>query len=114
MGRQIALPVMIIIVGAAWLLNVMDIIPRIDWLWTCSIAAIGTLTMLLGGITKVTIVVGPFMLIASVFSVLRQTERINLDKEIPILVIILGILMLISHFMKFSNSEKPEPEGTKQ
>lgn len=114
MGRQFALPVMVIIVGIAWLLNVMGIIPPIDWLWTCSIAAIGILTLLLGGITKVTVVVGPFMMIASVSSVLRQTGRIDIDKEVPILVIILGILMFISHFVKSSNQEKPEPEDAKK
>ena len=53
-----------------------------------------------GGFNKVSVVTGPFLIVASVFSVLRQTGRISVDHEIPILVIVLGILMLISQLSR--------------
>jgi hypothetical protein len=45
-------------------------------------------------------VTGPFLIIASVFYVMRQTGKINIDLEVPILVIVLGVLMLISQLSK--------------
>jgi len=50
-------------------------------------------------------VVGPIMILASLFSLLRQTGRMELDHEIPILTIALGVLMLVAR----SNSV-PLPE----
>jgi hypothetical protein len=44
----------------------------------------------------VTVVIGPFFIVASSLSVLRQTDRLPLDVEVPILVILVGILMLIA------------------
>jgi hypothetical protein len=49
-----------------------------------------------GGFDKVTVVVGPFFILASCLSILRQTGRLQLDVEIPILVIAAGILLLVA------------------
>jgi len=54
-------------------------------------------------------VTGPFLIIASVFSVMRQSERININLEVPILVIVLGVLMLISQLSKL-----PLPDALKE
>jgi hypothetical protein len=75
-------------------------------------AAVGVLTLAVGGIDKVTVVVGPFLLICTVFSLLRQTGYIEIDTSIPVLVIIAGLLMLLSHFLPIPYPEwlqKPPP-----
>jgi hypothetical protein len=41
-------------------------------------------------------VVGPFFILASCLSLLRQTGRLRLDVEIPVLVIAIGILLLVA------------------
>ena len=95
MYRNLVLPLLIIVVGVGWLLTTLGFLPEIDWLWTLGLAAIGIVTFLVGGWNKFTMVVGPFFLIASLLSVIRQTGRLNLNVEVPILVITLGVLLLI-------------------
>jgi hypothetical protein len=50
----------------------------------------------LGGLNKVTVVVGPFFILASMLSVLRQSGQLSINIEVPILVIAVGILVLIA------------------
>jgi hypothetical protein len=69
------------------------------------LAAAGIMSIAIGGLNKLSIITGPFLVIASICSLLRQTERLQIDKEIPILVIVLGILMLIS---QLSNLPVPD------
>ncbi len=49
-----------------------------------------------GGVNKVTIVLGPIFIMASLLSILRQNGRLELNIEIPILVICMGVLMLLA------------------
>lgn len=86
--------VLTIALGAAWLLNTLNVIPGVDWIWTSLLGVTGVLAIVLGGVNKMTFVVGPFLLIASVFSILRQTGRFETNTEVPLLVIVLGVLML--------------------
>ena len=109
MGKKLVAPVLTITVGVAWLLNVLQVMPDVDWIWTAGCAAAGILSIAIGGLNKLTIVMGPFLLVASVFSLLRQTGRLPVDREIPILVIVLGVLMLVSQF-----SRLPVPEAFRE
>jgi hypothetical protein len=99
MNKKLTVPILTILVGVTWLLNVLDIIPGVDWIWTAGLAAVGILCLLIGGVNKLSIVIGPFLLAASVASLLRQTDKLALDREIPILVIVLGLLMLVSQLL---------------
>lgn len=92
--QKLTVPVLIITVGLAWLLNTLNVVPDVDWVWSLGLMAAGVLTLTIGGITKTTLVVGPLLLVGSVFSVLRQTGRLQEPHEIPLLVILLGALML--------------------
>ena len=70
-----------------------------NWIWTLGLGLAGLMILGMGGLNKLTIVTGPFLIIASVFSILRQTGRMSIDREVPILVIVFGVLMLISQLM---------------
>ncbi len=94
--RTLILPVLLIAVGAGWLLTSLEVLPGIDWVWTLGLAAVGLLAIAVSGLDKVSVVVGPLFIIASFLSVLRQTERLHIDVEVPILVITAGILLLIA------------------
>jgi hypothetical protein len=89
------LPIVLITVGAGWLLSTLGVAPKIDWVWTLGLLVAGVLTFALYGFDKVTLVVGAFLVLASILSILRQTERISTDVEVPILVIVSGILLLV-------------------
>lgn len=94
--KDILVPILIITVGVAWLLSTLGVLPDVIWVWTLGLGMAGVLTFALGGWNKFTVVTGPLLLVASVFSVLRQTGRLDLDHEIPILVITLGVLLLVA------------------
>ena len=99
----------LIAVGIGWLLNVQGVFPSVDWLWTGGLAVVGILMLVIGPIDKLIGVLGPFLIIASICSVLRQTEKLSIEKEIPILVIVLGILLVIVNVINL-----PTPESMKQ
>jgi hypothetical protein len=90
------IPILLITLGAGWLLTTLGVAPGIDWVWTLGLAIVGLMTLVIGGFDKVTVVLGPFFIIASVLSVLRQTDRLVVDTEVPILVIVAGILLLVA------------------
>ncbi len=94
--QSVAVALLVIAVGVAWLLNTLDIIPGVNWVWTAGLAVGGVLMLMLGGVNKLTFVVGPFLIIASVFSLLRQRGIIDIDQEVPYLVISLGVLLLMA------------------
>ena len=92
----VLVPILIITVGVGWLLNSLGALPGVNWAWTLLLGTVGLVTLATGGINKVTVVIGPFLLIASVLSVMRQTGRLSINVEVPCLVIALGVLLLIS------------------
>jgi len=110
MGKKLLVPILTVVVGVTWLLNVLEIMPGVDWMWTVGLAAVGILTVAVGGLNKLTIVTGPFLMVASVCSLLRQTNRLVVDREIPILVIVLGVLMLISQLSRLPMPEALQPK----
>jgi hypothetical protein len=94
--KTLVIPILLITLGIGWLLTTLGVVPEIDWVWTLGLAVVGVLTFALGGIDKVTIVVGPFFIMASCLSLLRQTDRLRVDTEVPILVITAGVLLLVA------------------
>jgi hypothetical protein len=94
--KTLILPLLLIAVGSGWLLTTLGVAPGINWIWTLGLAVVGFLTFALGGLDKFTVVAGPFFILASSLSVLRQTDRLRLDVEVPILVIAVGLLLMIA------------------
>jgi hypothetical protein len=94
--KTLLLPILLITVGVGWLLTTLDIVPGIDWVWTLGLAAVGLLTFVVSGFDKFSMVIGPFFIVASFLSILRQSNRIHLDIEVPILVIVAGVLLLVA------------------
>lgn len=94
---HLIVPVLTIAIGVGWLLTAQGFAPGVNWIWVLGLGIIGILTFVLSrGLDKVNVVLGPFFLLASVLSVLRQTDRLSLDIEMPILVICVGVLLLVA------------------
>ena len=91
----LVLPFLIITVGVGWLLTTLGVAPQINWVWTLGLAVVGFTTFAVSGVDKASVVIGTLFLLASLFSVLRQTGKLQLDTEVPILVIATGVLLLI-------------------
>jgi hypothetical protein len=98
--KAFALPVSIVAVGFAWLLNASDVLRTVDWVWTALLAVFGVQAFLVGGWNKLTFVVGPLFLAASGLSIFRQLGRLELEREIPSLVILLGLLWMSAEFLR--------------
>jgi len=94
--QSLLIPLLLITVGIGWLLSTLGFAPDIVWVWSLGLLVAGILPFMLGGLDKVSIVAGPFFLIAAGLSVLRQTGRIEFNIEVPILVIVSGILLLVA------------------
>lgn len=98
----LAAPLLMIVVGIGWLLSTLGIFPpEINWIWTAGLAAAGIMPFAISGIDKVNVVIGPWFLSASVLSVLRQSGQLTFDVEVPILVIIGGLLMIVARSPAF-------------
>jgi hypothetical protein len=94
--KTLLLPIILITIGLGQLLTTLGVVPGIDWVWTLGLAGVGVLALAVGGIDKVTVVIAPFFIAASFLSILRQTGRLRGDVEIPILIILAGVLLLIA------------------
>src|SRR6516164_5824554 len=91
----LVIPVLIIALGVGWLLTVQGFAPGVNWIWILGLGVVGILTFVFSkGIDKFSVVLGPFFLLASLLSILRQTGHVSLDIELPVLVISVGVLLL--------------------
>ena len=96
MARKISPPLIVIMVGIAWLMNVMGVLAGVDWIWPAVLAGIGIAALAFGGVNRVTVVACPFLVTGSIFSVMRQTNRVTVEREVPYLTIALGLYWLIA------------------
>ncbi len=94
--KTLVIPLLIIAIGTGWLLTTLNIVPGLNWIWILGLAITGLTSFAVSGIDKASILIGPFFLIASTLSVLRQIGYVTFNIEIPILVIVVGCLLLIA------------------
>jgi hypothetical protein len=94
--KTLVIPLLIIAIGTGWLLTTLNIVPGLNWIWILGLAITGLTSFAVSGIDKASILIGPFFLIASTLSVLRQIGYVTFNIEIPILVIVIGCLLLIA------------------
>jgi hypothetical protein len=103
--KTLIIPLLLITLGVGSLLTSLGIVPGVDRVWTLGLAVVGVLSFVLSGVDKVSIVIGPFFIIASCLSLLRQTDRLSVDTEVPILVIAAGVLLLVARHPAFAVPE---------
>lgn len=101
---KFAIPVYVIILGVSWLLDVMNVIPGISWIRTVGLGASGIFILVVWGINNVTFVTGIFLMVTSVCLLMTQAGRLEANKVLPILIIILGGLFLLVPILKIPSS----------
>ena len=89
-------PIVLLIIGVLILMGQFGIMPELTTLWTVGLAACGILTFVFNGFNKSTLVVGSFLIVAAVLSVLRTNDVLEIKNEVPIVFIVLGALMLVA------------------
>ena len=94
--RDAALPVTLIIVGCAWLLWYFRLFPDFDWIIAAGLFAGGVAILFLDGVTKKSVVAGPFLIASGIAWALHEHWRVTWAVLIPSLLILLGVLMLVA------------------
>ena len=116
--RTLIVPILLITLGAGWLLTTLGVVPDVNWIWTLGLALVGVLCFAVGGFDKVSVAVGPFFILASCLSLLRQTGRLDPDTELPNLVMAAGVLLLVARIKSIpapkwlteSPNSRPKPQ----
>ena len=94
--RNAFIPVALIVIGIAWLLEEFHFFPEVSWLWISGFIAGGVAILVLDGINKNSVVTGPLLIGAGVTTFIRQHFDLSLHMQLPALMILLGVLMLIA------------------
>ena len=89
-------PIVLIVIGAAWLLNSLHWLPEVHWLWILGLGGSGIAILLLDGVTKSSVVVGPILIVAAFLSFFYQYYGLGWRFIIPIMLISAGCLMLLA------------------
>ena len=110
----IAISFLIVAVGIAWLLNAMHIVPNLDWVWIIGLGVSGILLLTVTRLDRFNFVAGLSLIVSSVLAVLRQTGRITVNVEAPVLFIAVGILLLVAQVLPLPAASTPaeKPPGT--
>jgi hypothetical protein len=94
---QRAVPFVIVAVGLGWLLSALHVFPQVNWVWILALGITGVLVFVVsGGVDKVSILIGPFFIAASLLSTARQAGLLSIDVEVPLLVMLVGGLLFVS------------------
>jgi len=95
--KSIAIPFLCMGIGVGWLLTAWGVTPGVNWVWIVSLGLLGVLLPALGGLDKMTIVVGPFLFVSSMFSLLRQAGIFETNIEVPLLAMAGGVCLLLPY-----------------
>jgi len=94
--RNAGLPITLIVVGSAWLLWYFRLFPDIDWIIAAGLILGGMMVLFLDGVTKKSVVSGPFLIASGIAWALHDRLRVTWFVLFPMLLVLLGVLMLIA------------------
>ena len=109
--RDASLPITLIIVGCAWLLWYYRLFPDIDWIIAVGLIVGGMAVLYLDGITKKSIVNGPFLIASGIAWALHDRWHVTWFVLIPTLLIWLGVLMLVARGAHIPERRVPRDQG---
>jgi hypothetical protein len=107
MIKKLIVPILVVVFGLCWMLAELSIFDINKMLWTLGLLSSGVLFYAYVGFNKTTFVLGGILIIGSILSVLRYNGIIGYKVEIPLLVMIAGILMAVNT-TKLIPSDKQE------
>src|SRR3569833_2421014 len=104
--KDATFPVLLIVLGAAWLLSSLHWLPEVHWIWILGLAGAGLAILMLDGITKSSIVAGPLLILAGALSFFHQYYLLGWRFMIPIMLIAIGLFMLIARSPSIHESRR--------
>ena len=107
----IAISFLIIALGVAWLLNAMRIAPNLDWIWIIGLGVSGILLLTVTRLDRFNFIAGVSLIVSSVLAALRQSGKLTINIEAPVLFITVGILLFLAQLLPLrspsSDAAKP-------
>jgi hypothetical protein len=94
--RDASLPVALIVVGLGWLLWEVRLFPDLDWIIALGFVIGGVLVLVLDGINKNSVVIGPFLVGIGIAWFLHDRYGLLWRIVVPALLVWLGLLMLVA------------------
>ena len=94
--RDASLPVTLIVVGLGWLLWEFRLFPDVDWIISLGFVAGGVLVLVLDGINRNSVVIGPFLVAIGVAWFVHDRYAASWRLIVPVMLVVLGALMLIA------------------
>lgn len=110
MAKHVIAPLFLIMIGIGWLLSVKQVLPMVNWLWVLMLGTSGISILLVKRITRISIIVGPFLILWALLTFLTQTDVLGKELLVPVLVILFGVLLLISRLSPLPDSTEA-PKG---
>ena len=111
--RDAGLPVTLIVVGLVWLAWHFGWFPNVDWIIAGALIAGGIAVLVLDGITRHSVVIGPFLIGVGIAWILHEFYRVHWTVLVPSLLVWLGVLMLASRHPSLPDkrikARAPEP-----
>ena len=108
--KKLIVPTLVAVFGLCWLLAELQIFDIGKMMWTIGLLGSGVILLTNLGFSKSTFVIGMMLIIGSIISILRFNGIVTIEKELPILIIILGALMGINT-TKIIPHDKNEKDG---
>ena len=96
---------LIITFGICGLLNNLNFLDPVDWFWVGGLAVTGKMLFYLSGLNKVSFVLGPFLLFASLLSIFHQLDMLPWSIMLPLLIIVFGGLLLGAFILRLKMPE---------
>ena len=106
----IAISVLIVALGVAWLLNAMNVKPELDWIWIVGLGISGILLLTTNRLDRFNFVAGLSLMVSSVLAALRQSGKVSVNVEAPVLFITVGILLFLSQLLPLPATATPPSE----
>jgi hypothetical protein len=94
--RDAGLPVTLIVLGLVGLAWYFRVFPDLDWIIALGLVAGGVAVMVFDGITKSSVVIGPFLIAVGVAWWAHEFRNVSWRVLIPALLVLLGVLMLVA------------------
>jgi hypothetical protein len=105
--RDAALPIALIAVGAVWLVWYQGWLPDKDWVIAIGLIAAGVAVLAVEGITRNSVVMGPFLMALGVAWIVHDRYRTSLGLIVPVMLIVLGALMLVARSKSIPERRAP-------
>jgi drug/metabolite transporter (DMT)-like permease len=109
--KDASLPITLIIVGLVWLIWHFRFFPDVDWVIALGFVAGGVALMVIDGINKNSIVIGPILIAMGAAWWLHDHYRVSWSLIIPSLLVLLGVLMLVARNPAIRDKRPASPKA---